>query len=46
VVLHCSFDWTYAEIAEVSDMSVRSVRTHMDRGLAKLRKALEVSADE
>ena len=46
VVLHCSFDWTYAEIAEVSDMSVRSVRTHMDRGLAKLRKGLEVSADE
>jgi RNA polymerase sigma-70 factor (ECF subfamily) len=46
VVLHCSFDWTYAEIAEVSDMSVRSVRTHMDRGLAKLRRALEVAEDE
>lgn len=28
------------------DMSVRSVRTHMDRGIAKLRKALEVSGDE
>jgi RNA polymerase sigma-70 factor (ECF subfamily) len=46
VVLHCSFDWTYPEIAEVSDMSVRSVRTHVDRGLAKLRRALEVSEDE
>lgn len=46
VVLHCSFDWTYAEIAEVSGMSVRSVRTHVDRGLAKLRRALEVADDE
>jgi RNA polymerase sigma-70 factor (ECF subfamily) len=46
VVLHCSFDWTYPEIAEVSDMSVRSVRTHVERGLDKLRRALEVSEDE
>jgi DNA-directed RNA polymerase specialized sigma24 family protein len=46
VVLHCSFDWTYAEIADVSGTSVRSVRTHVDRGLAKLRRALEVAEDE
>jgi RNA polymerase sigma-70 factor (ECF subfamily) len=43
VVLHCSYEWTYSEIAGVSGMSVRSVRTHLERGLSKLRSALEVA---
>jgi len=46
VVLYCSFDWTYREIAEVNGLSVRSVRTHVNRGLAKLRRALEVAEDD
>ena len=45
VILHHSFDWTYAEIAEATGLSLSSVRTHADRALAKLRRALEVSTD-
>lgn len=45
VVLRHSFEWTYAEIAEVLGVSVRTVRSHLDRGMRKLRTDLEVTAD-
>jgi DNA-directed RNA polymerase specialized sigma24 family protein len=45
VVLHHSFDWTHQEIAEFLDMSVSSVRNHIDRAMRKLRAALQVVVD-
>jgi len=45
VVLRHSFEWTLAEIAEVLDLSISSVRTQLARGMEKLRRALEVSVD-
>lgn len=42
VVLRHSFEWTYAEIAELLEVSVSSVRNHLDRAMTKLRAALEV----
>lgn len=45
VVLRHSFEWTLDEIAELLDVSVSSVRTQLDRGMKKLRNALEVSLD-
>lgn len=40
VVLRYSFEWTYAEIGELLDVSVSSVRNHLDRALRKLRSSL------
>ncbi len=45
VILHHGFAWTYEEIAKMLDASVSTVRTHIDRGMAKLRVALEVRID-
>jgi RNA polymerase sigma-70 factor (ECF subfamily) len=45
VVLHHSLSWTYPEIAELLDVSVSTVRNHIDRGIAKLRLTLGVDAD-
>jgi len=43
VVLRHSFGYTLDEIADVMGISVSSVQKHVDRGLEKLRKGLEVS---
>lgn len=45
VVLRHSFEWTLEEIAELLDVSISSVRTQLDRGMKKLRTALEVGID-
>jgi DNA-directed RNA polymerase specialized sigma24 family protein len=37
--------WTLAETAELLDVSVSTVRTHLARGLTSLRNALEVDID-
>lgn len=45
VVLHHSLSWTHLEIAQLLDISVSTVRNHIDRGMAKLRLTLGVDAD-
>lgn len=45
VVLHHSFTWTYGEIAALLEVSVSTVRNHIERGMEKLRSVLEVSVD-
>lgn len=42
VVLRHSFEWSLPEIAELLEVSVSSVRSHLERGMNKLRSALEV----
>jgi DNA-directed RNA polymerase specialized sigma24 family protein len=42
VVLTWAFDWTLAEVAELTGSSISSVNTHRRRGLVRLRKALGV----
>ena len=44
VVLVHGFEWTLREVAEVSGLKVTSVQNHLERGMAKLRGALEVSS--
>ena len=44
VLVHC-FDWLLSEVAELLDIGLTTVQKHEERGMAKLRKALEVSAD-
>lgn len=44
VLVHCG-EWTFAEVAELLGIDRGSVQKHADRGLAKLRAALEVSLD-
>jgi DNA-directed RNA polymerase specialized sigma24 family protein len=46
VVLVHAFGWTSVEAAGVMGVRPATVRTHEQRGLAKLRKALEVAADD
>ena len=43
VVLIHGFDWTFREVAELMEVRVTSVQSHLERGLAKLRAALEIS---
>lgn len=43
VILVHSFQWTLAEVAEVLEVSKSSVQTHLERGLTRLRDALEVN---
>ena len=45
VVLVHGYGWTQREAAEVMHVSEATVRTHLHRGLAKLRASLGVSAD-
>ncbi len=42
VVLVYGFGWQLAEVAEVTGIRVPTVQTHAQRGLARLRRALEV----
>jgi DNA-directed RNA polymerase specialized sigma24 family protein len=45
VVLLHSMDWSEREVAELMDVDRSTVRTHHKRGIAKLRKALEVRSN-
>ena len=42
VVLTLAFDWTLAEVAELTGTSVSTVNTHRRRGLSRLRRKLGV----
>jgi DNA-directed RNA polymerase specialized sigma24 family protein len=42
VILVHGFGWTLREVAELNGTKVTSVQTHLERGLRKLRVALEV----
>jgi len=45
VVLLHSMQWREREVAELMDVDRSTVRRHRDRGLAKLRSALEVATN-
>lgn len=45
VVLIHGYDWTAREVAELLDLEVPTVATHLRRGLAKLRHELKVTDD-
>ena len=45
VVLVYGLEWTEAEVAELIGRSRSTVRTHLERGLARLRDELEVTVD-
>lgn len=45
VMLVKGFGWTYREVAELVGVSLSTAQKHVDRGLSKLRAALEVSSD-
>jgi len=42
VLLVEGYDWTYQEVADVMGLSRSSVQRHVERGMEKLRSALEV----
>jgi RNA polymerase sigma factor (sigma-70 family) len=42
VVLVHAYGWTLREVAELHGITVSTVQTHLERGLFKLRMALEV----
>jgi DNA-directed RNA polymerase specialized sigma24 family protein len=44
VVLVHGFGWTLREVAELRGIKITSVQTHLERGLRRLRTALEVTA--
>jgi DNA-directed RNA polymerase specialized sigma24 family protein len=46
VVLVCGFGWQLHEVAETCGLAVTTVQNHLERGLVKLRSALEVQNDE
>ena len=41
VLVHC-FEWTYAEVAELVDVPIHTVRNRVHRGLTRLRRSLGV----
>jgi DNA-directed RNA polymerase specialized sigma24 family protein len=43
VVLIHGFEWTPREVSDLTGLSLSTVHTHLERGLTKLRAALEVS---
>jgi RNA polymerase sigma factor (sigma-70 family) len=43
VVLVHGYDWTVREVSDLTGLAPSTVHTHLDRGLAKLRSALEVA---
>lgn len=45
VVLLYGLEWSEREVAELLNIDRSTVRSHKDRGLDKLRKALEVGTD-
>jgi DNA-directed RNA polymerase specialized sigma24 family protein len=45
VVLVHGYGWTLAEVAQLLDIKVTTVQTHLERGLARLRVHLEVTPD-
>lgn len=45
VVLVYGFGWTLREVAELTGVKATTVQNHLERGLAKLRVALEVHED-
>ncbi len=45
VLMVHSFEYTHAETAAALGVSTGTVRKHLERGMAKLRAALEVSGD-
>jgi DNA-directed RNA polymerase specialized sigma24 family protein len=44
VVLVYGYGWTLKEVAELLDLKITTVQTHLDRGLARLRSHLEVTS--
>jgi DNA-directed RNA polymerase specialized sigma24 family protein len=42
VVLVHAYGWTLQEVADVTGLKIPTVQTHVERGLARLRHALEV----
>ena len=46
VVLVHGYGWTFREVADVIDVSVSTVQTHVERALVKLRATLEVVEDD
>jgi DNA-directed RNA polymerase specialized sigma24 family protein len=42
VILVHGFGWQFAEVAQVTGIKVPTVQTHAERGLIRLRRALEV----
>jgi DNA-directed RNA polymerase specialized sigma24 family protein len=45
VVLIYGLEWTEQEVADLLGRSRSTIRTHLERGLTRLRAALEVSVD-
>lgn len=45
VVLCHGFQWTHREVADLLEVSPSTVQNHVERGLAKLRHALEATTD-
>ena len=45
VVLVHGYAWTLREVADLTAVTISTVQTHVERGLAKLRSALEVADD-
>ncbi len=45
VALVYGFGWTLREVAELTGIAVTTVQNHLERGLARLRAALEVHED-
>lgn len=44
VILTLAFDWTLAEVAELTGTSISTVNTHRRRGLSRLRRKLGVDS--
>lgn len=44
VLVHC-FQWTYAEVGELLELPLHTVRNRIHRGLSQLRTSLGVNAD-
>ena len=42
VVLVNGFDWKLREVAELLDVGISTVQSHLERGMRSLRNALEV----
>jgi DNA-directed RNA polymerase specialized sigma24 family protein len=43
VVLIHGFDWTTREVSELTGLAQSTIHTHLERGMTKLRAALEVA---